>query len=124
MDGDPLSGINDGKVATQVATLADSSKVLTLTLPLRTGTDFSSSGPGELVSAAIDGVVYHIQGSDELVDFTTMAVSEITETDATDIQAGLPGLTSGDWTYRTFRTPGTLADGDPRDFIRGVVRAE
>ncbi len=120
-DGEPLDGANDGKMTGRIATLADTSKVLTLTLPLRTGADFSASAPGELVSAPIDGVVYHIQGSDDLIDFTTMAVSEITGDDATAMQLGLPALSSGSWTYRTFRIPGTVTDGNPAGFLRAKV---
>jgi autotransporter-associated beta strand protein len=122
LDGDPLNGANDGKVVGKVATLVDTSAVLTLTLPVRAVATFS--GAGEQVSAAIDGVVYNIQGSDDLADFTTMAVSEITGADATAIQLGLPALSSTAWTYRTFRTPGTVTEPDPKDFLRaGVVAA-
>ena len=126
LDGNPLSGINDGKVVVKLATLADSSKVLTLTLPLRRGATFS--GSTEQVSALIDGVIYSIQGSDTLAAAEwTLAVTEITGDDATAIQAGLPALSDlnadsiTDWTYRTFRSPGTVTDGTPGDFLRAKV---
>jgi autotransporter-associated beta strand protein len=118
LDGNPLSGLNDGKVVGKVATLADASKVLTLTLPVRAGASFS--GATEQVSNAVNGVVYTIQGSDTLgaADWP-LVVSEITDpTDKAAIQAGLPDLTDGGWIYRTFRSPGTTTDGDPRDFLR------
>jgi hypothetical protein len=79
------------------------------------------SGPGDLVSAAIDGVIYTIQGSDDLVDLTTMTVTEVTPA----LSAGLPALSvvpgdSGSWEYRTFRTPDAIT-ADPRDFMRAMV---
>jgi hypothetical protein len=116
-DGNPLSGANDGKVVGRTATLIDTSKVLILTLPVRAGAVFN--GPGDLVSDPVDGIVYQIQGSDDLVDFTTMGVTEITGADATAIQTGLPSLTG--WVYRTFRSPGIVTDGDSRDFLRAGV---
>jgi autotransporter-associated beta strand protein len=120
LDGDPLSGTNDGKVVAKVATLpSDSSRVLTLSLPVRTGAVFS--GPGDLVSTAIDGLTYSIQGSDDLGDFTSMTITEIIGDDATSVQTGLPALSSSAWSYRTFRSPGTVNDGDPRDFLRVKV---
>jgi hypothetical protein len=68
-------------------------------------------------------VIYRVQGSDALVAPWNLVISEVTGPDATNIQAGLPGLSvvpgdTGSWSYRTFRTPGHVADGDPRDFIR------
>lgn len=116
-DGDPLAAANDGKV---VAGLADpdgagpETSALVLTLPVRDGAVFS--GPGDLVSAAVDGVVYSIQGSDDLADFTSMEITEVTPA----LTAGLPALSTG-WTYRSFRTPGSPAEPDPRDFIRAGV---
>ena len=91
---------------------------MTLTLPVRTGASFS--GAAEQVSAAIDGVTYRIQGGDTLAAPWSLAIAEVTGADATAIQAGLPALSTG-WTYRTFRSPGTVADGDPSDFLRAGV---
>jgi autotransporter-associated beta strand protein len=126
-DGNPLSGANDGKVVGKVATLlSDGSRVLTLTLPVRR--DASFSGATAQVSALIDGLVYTIEGSDTLEAASwILAVTEITGPDAAAIQAGLPGLsdinndTITDWTYRTFRSPGSVTDDDPRDFLRANV---
>ena len=128
-DGDPRSGLNDGKVVSKVATLpSDGSKVLTLTRPVRNGATFS--GATEQVSALIDGLIYTIQGSATLdPDSWTLVITEITNpADVAAIQAGLPALSDingdsvADWTYRTFRTPGTVTDGShPHDFIRGKV---
>jgi len=117
MDGNPMSGINDGKVMSKVATLpSDSSRVLTLSIPVRVGATFN--GPGDLVSDLIDGLTYSIQGSDDLNDFTSMAITEITGTDATSVQSSLPPLSSAAWIYRSFRSPGSVNDGDSRDFLR------
>ncbi|MCX6879755.1 MAG: autotransporter-associated beta strand repeat-containing protein [Verrucomicrobia bacterium] len=118
-DGDPRSGANDGKVVGKVATLADANKVLTLTLPVRSGATFI--GATRKISAPIDGIVYTIEGSDTLdAEPWSLAVTEVTGPDATAIQAALPAPSAG-WTYRTFRSPGTVTDGDPRDFLRANV---
>lgn len=117
LDGDPLSGINDGKVVGKVALLpSDNSRVLTLSLPVRAGAAFN--GPGDLVSNQLDDLKYFIQGSDDLSDFTLMTITEITGSDVASVQTGLPPLSSAAWTYRTFRSPGTVDDGDPEDFLR------
>ena len=115
-NSDPLSGSSSGKIAGKAASVGGA-QVLTLTLPVRTGAVFS--GATEQVSAPVDGIVYRIQGSDDLNTFA-LVISEVTGADATAIQAGLPTLSTG-WTYRTFRTPGTMVDGDPQDFIRARV---
>ena len=119
-DGNPLSGANDGKIVGKIASVGGQN-VLTLTLPVRTGASFT--GATEQVSALIDGIVYRVQGSDELVAPWNLAITEVTGLDATNIQTGMPGLSvvpgdTGSWSYRTFRTPGHVADGDPRDFLR------
>ena len=50
--------------------------VLTYTLPVRgSGTPFS--GATEQVSDPVDGIIYRIQGSDDLVDWTGMVISEV-----------------------------------------------
>lgn len=116
-DGDPLSAGSDHKLVAKVATLPDVGMVLTFTLPVRDGAVFF--GPGDL-AAAIDGLVYLVQGSIDLMDFTTPEVAEITGPDALAIQAGLPALSSG-WTYRTFRLPDTVGGPNPRAFLRAGV---
>ncbi|MEO5917650.1 MAG: autotransporter-associated beta strand repeat-containing protein [Luteolibacter sp.] len=117
-DGNPLSGASDGKLVGKIGTVGGNN-VLTLTVPVRTGAVFSDDGTThEEVSALIDGVIYRIQGADELATWTNN-VTEVTGTDATTIQAGLPSLSTG-WTYRTFRVPGSVF-GKPTDFIRAKV---
>ena len=107
-DGDPLSGANDGKIVGKIATVGPD-QVLTLTLPVRNGAIFSASS-GDQVSALIDALYYRIEGDESLVPFAD-SITEITA-----ITAGLPTLSTG-WTYRTFRTPGTVLTV-PKAFIR------
>ncbi len=116
-DGNPLSGVSDGKIVGKIATVGGS-RVLTYTLPVRSGATFG--GAAALVSGVIDGITYTIEGSDGLVSWL-LDIDEVTGADAAAIQAGLPALSGGDWTYRTFRTPDAVT-ADPSDFIR--ARAE
>ena len=121
-DGDPLSAANDGKVSSKVASVGGDN-VLTLTVPVRSSSTFSNDAiTNEEVSAAIDAIVYRIQGSSDLSAWTR-DVTEVTATgDLTAIQAGLPTLSSG-WTYRTFRAPGNVAT-DAKDFLRAVIQPQ
>jgi autotransporter-associated beta strand protein len=106
-DGNPHSGGNDGKMVAKLASVSGTS-YFTLTLPIRIGATFS--GTGEKVSAAVDGIIYRIQGSTDLVEFTTRPVIEVIPA----LSAAMPALNSG-WEYRTFRldagTPGFLRVG-------------
>lgn len=112
-DGNPLSGANDGKIVGKIAAVAGSN-VLTLTLPVRTGATFT--GAAALVSAVIDGITYTIEGSDNLVTWP-LDIDEVTGADADALKATMPPLSSGAWTYRSFRTPDAVT-ADPSDFIR------
>jgi autotransporter-associated beta strand protein len=116
LDGNPQSGASSGKVVGRIATVGGE-QVLTLTLPVRT-TVGAFSGANAL-SAAGDGVTYTIEGSDDLGSWL-LDIDEVTGPDAAAIQAGLPALSSGDWTYRTFRSPGPVT-GDPSDFLRARI---
>ena len=117
LNGNPASGASTGKVVGKVASVGGS-PTLVLTLPVRSGATFS--GSTEQVSALIDGVIYHIQGSDQL-SVWDLAVSEVLGTDKTAIESGLPALDGG-WTYRTFQSPGGVG-GDPADFLRAVIES-
>lgn len=116
-DSDPLQPTNDGK---RVSVLADpdgagpEGTTLILTLPVRDGSVFQ--GPGDLVSSPLDGIFYKIQGSSDLVDFTTRNVSEATPA----LASGLPALSAG-WSYRSFYVTGSPTD---RAFLRTVVEEE
>jgi len=115
LDGNPLSGTASGKVVGRIANVGGG-QTLVLTLPVRSGATFS--GTTEQVSSLIDGVIYKIQGSDDLAAWN-LVVSEVTGTDRDAIQLGMPSLNTG-WTYRTFQSPGTIV-GDPTDFLRAVI---
>lgn len=117
LNANPSSGASTGKIVGKVASVGGN-PTLVLTLPVRTGATFS--GATEKVSALIDGLIYHIQGSDELTTWN-LAVGEVLGGDKTAIESGLPALDTG-WTYRTFQSPGVVS-GDPKDFLRAVIEA-
>lgn len=116
LNGNPLSGAASGKVRGIVAPVGGS-PTLVLTLPVRTGASFS--GSTEQVSGLIDGLIYTIQGSDQLTTWD-LVISEVTGTDKTAIESTMPPQGSVDWTYRTFQSPGTTT-ADPADFLRAVI---
>jgi hypothetical protein len=76
-------------------------------------------GGANALSASGDGVTYTVEGSDDLGTWL-LDIDEVTGPDAAAIQAGLPALSNGDWVYRTFRSPGSIA-GDPSEFLRVVI---
>ena len=119
-DGNPSSGVNDGKIVGKIATV-NSEQVFTLTLPVRVGTVADPADPAgsELGLRQVDdGLSYKIQASTDLASWA-LTVTEVTGTDASAIQLGLPALSSG-WVYRTFRAPGTVVSGEPRKFMRAI----
>jgi autotransporter-associated beta strand protein len=120
-DGEPLSGVSAGKTRVKIGAVAGSD-YLTITFPCRDGAVFS--GATDKVSGVVaGGVIYHVEGSDDLATWTTMQVSEVTgASDLTALQAGLPTLSSG-WTYRTFRAQNVVAAGNPGDFLRARAEA-
>jgi autotransporter-associated beta strand protein len=113
LDSDPLSGGASGKVVVKLGVVGGD-QVLTLTLPVRTAVG-AFSGANALTATG-DGVTYTIEGSDDLGSWL-LDIDEVTGPDATAIQSGLPAPSSGDWTYRTFRSPGPVT-GDPLEFLR------
>ncbi|WP_193214511.1 autotransporter-associated beta strand repeat-containing protein, partial [Luteolibacter marinus] len=116
LDGDPLSGATGGKIVVKVASVGGE-QVLTLTIPVRTAV--GTFNGADAITASGDGVTYTVEGGNGL-DSWLLDIDEVTGPDAAAIQAGLPGLTNGDWVYRTFRTPGNVAS-DPAEFIRARV---
>lgn len=118
-DGNPLSGVNDGKIVGKVATV-DGADVLTLTLPVRGAAPAPtfSIDTGDRVSVVVDDIIYRIEGDEALSPFAD-TITEVTGDDATAIQAGMPTLSSG-WSYRTFRAPGTTTT-IPKAFLRAKV---
>jgi fibronectin-binding autotransporter adhesin len=119
IDGNPLGG-SEGKLAALVTDVdpgAGVENAFALTVPIRTGATFT--GPGDLVSPAIDGIIYSIQGSTGLVDFTSIDVSEVVPA----LSGGMPAPSTG-WTYRTFRLPGSPSAPHTKAFLRvGVAEA-
>lgn len=117
-DGNPLSGGSDGRIFTKVATV-NGAPALTLTLPVRVGTTFGVS-TGELVSApGSSGVIYHIQGSVDLVSWV-LDIDEVPAGDVAAVQTGIATPETG-WTNRSFYIPGSDPSGTPKCFIRAQV---
>lgn len=110
----PTSPSASGKVRARVENVSGSD-VLVITLPVRDGATFSGVTAQE---ATIDNLTYSIEGSDDVDDWN-LVISEVTP--ALTANPALPALDAG-WTYRTFRTPGSV-DIDPEDFIRLKVTA-
>ena len=110
---DPNSGIPSGKVSTGIRDISGV-KVLTLTLPVR-GTATPFSGSSQQVSDPVDGIVYRIQGSNDLSDWNSTVISEVVP----PLSAGLPALNEG-WEYRTFRVQGDVGS-NPRCYIRAMI---
>lgn len=120
-DGDPLSGEANGKIRSIITDVDSGAPVvnaLTITLPVRAGAVFN--GPGDQVSDSVDGILYRIQSSTDLSDFTSSNVTEVTDNAAILTELSLPALSGAGWTYRTFRAPGTPGT-DAKEFIRIVA---
>jgi hypothetical protein len=84
-------------VSTTLCVTPDDENALVITLPVRTGAVFPGSGP--MVSNAIDGVIYTVEGSAAPSEFGGLALAEI---EPLDVEA-MPKLPAG-WEYRSFRT--------------------
>ncbi|MEI7927620.1 MAG: hypothetical protein WCH40_03650, partial [Verrucomicrobiales bacterium] len=115
-DGDPLSGVDEGKIVGKITTLGGD-QVMTLTLPVRGAARAPtfSTDSGDLVSAAIDGIIYRIEGAVDLSTFND-SIEEVTPA----ITEGLPALSSG-WSYRTFRRSIDTVTTLPTAFLRAKV---
>ncbi len=92
--GSPVSGSDNGQQQIRtVAVAANSPRVLTRTVEVRAGATFEKSG--NKLTATVDGVVYTIEGSLDLVNFES-AVSEV-----------VPSLGTGSpktgYVFKTFR---------------------
>ena len=120
-DGDPLVGDANAKIRSIITDVDSGAPVvnaLTITLPVRAGAVFS--GPGDQVSASVDGILYRIQSSTDLADFTNANVTEVTDNAAILTLLGMPPLSGPQWTYRTFRAPGTPGT-TLKEFIRAAA---
>jgi len=115
LDGHPSSGAATGKTRSRIETVG-SEQALVITLPVR-GTASAPTFSGTTSkTATVDGVVYTIEGSNELAAFD-QGVTEVTP--ASD--AGMPTTNPG-WSYRTFRLNGAVSARGARGFLR--VRVE
>jgi len=109
----PVSPVTGGKIVTRTA-LIGGVRYLTLTVPVRDGAVFT--GTGGLTSQAIDGLIYRIRGSGDLLSFNA-GVTEVVPALASDLPALDPG-----WSYRSFRlNAGISAAGE--GFMRAEVSA-
>ncbi|BCU77183.1 autotransporter-associated beta strand repeat-containing protein [Luteolibacter sp. LG18] len=117
-DGQPMSGMEEGNILAKIGQVSGQ-PALTISLPVRNGAIFSSTG-GELISSLVDGVVYHIQGAVDLQNWSFIPVQELTGPDAAALQSALPAPGPG-WTNRTFYIPGSDPAGSPKVFIRAKV---
>lgn len=124
INGNPLSGTGNTRYVGRNGTVTHADlvarTVLTLTLPVRNGTVFTP-GAGELVSAANDGLVYRIQGSTALADWSGVQVLEVPHTAERDaIQAGIAPADAG-WSNRTFYIPNSVPGPMSKNFMRARV---
>lgn len=102
-DGNPDDGSDNGKVFVVTADGDDSPDAtdeLILTVAMRAGATFPASGV-PLVSTAVDGVTYRVEGSIDLSTFGTQVNRQ-----ANAIGAGLPSPNAG-WEYRSFSLEGS-----------------
>ena len=115
IDGEPRDPRPTSKVSVK-SVAVEEAEHLTITLPVREDAEFH--GSGDQVSDPIDGIVYLIQGSTGLVDFTSLDVVEL----PSPLLGDMPGLSEG-WEYRSFRLAADMQE-EPRGFLRmGVVPA-
>ena len=116
LDGNPESGVATGRVRSRVETV-EADQALVITLPVRAGAVFDNT-PGPSADAAIDNMIYTIEGSNDLATFD-QGVTEI------DVSSGdMPPLSGAGWTYKTFRLNGAVGGGTPRGpkgFLRAVI---
>ena len=107
LDGDPLSSPNDGKQRVAIEDVSGTNFV-TCTLPVRSGAVLAANGE---LSASVDGIVYSVAGSFDLISFGNHIAEQVPAA-----EAGLPALNPG-WSYRTFRLNRGISD-QTQGFIR------
>ncbi len=113
LSSDPLLASSNPARTQHQLSYDGSTAVLNLTFPARDGAVFS--GATEQSSLAIDGVIYRVQGSTDLLNWN-LEVNEVTGSEASVIQAGLSSLDSG-WSHRTFRLLPTLQN-ESKGFLK------
>lgn len=101
LNGDPTDGSNNGLTAKLIQdATAPAGDQLTLIIAARRGASFAA-GVNGVSTATIDGVVYTVQGSLDLV-FPAEDVTHVGASDTAPAAAGLPSLVGEDWEYHTF----------------------
>jgi autotransporter-associated beta strand protein len=121
LNGNPNNGSNNGLTALVLQdTNASTTNELTLVAAVRDGAVFAPAGTTQ--TATIDGVVYTIEGSLDLV-FPGSAVSTVgSAIETTPAGTTLPDITGSDWEYRTFRLD--ASEGLPgKGFLRAKITA-
>jgi myo-inositol-hexaphosphate 3-phosphohydrolase len=111
-DGDPLSGTADGRFRAAIDSTGGAN-YFTVTFPVRNGASFTGA---TALSAAVDGIVYSLSASRNLVNFDEGMVEVVPP-----LVASLPSLHPG-WSYRTFRATEFVADR-PAFFLRLMTTA-
>ena len=121
-NGDPRSGASQGLFFQRLADGADgdTSAELTLTIAVRRGAVFAAGVNNAQVSAAIDGLLYRLEGNAGLAGAWNSAISHHGFSDTSPAGSGLPDLTGAGWHYHTF----SAFNGLPgKGFVRAVVVA-
>ncbi|MFD0895462.1 autotransporter-associated beta strand repeat-containing protein [Luteolibacter ambystomatis] len=112
--GDPLSGATGQRIVARRATV-NTFQMLTLTVPVRNGAVFSGSPD---LTATVDGIIYHIQASLDLADWTSIPAAEVPVGDRQPlIDAATPAPTG--YTNRFFYVPDSQENS--KVFLRAKV---
>ena len=82
---------------------------MAFTFPVRKGA--IAAGQGEVTLQSDGGLVYRVEASDDLLDWS-LPIAELTGLPAAAIRADLPRLSDG-WEYRSYQIP-----LDSRGFLR------
>ena len=104
-NGDPLKASDNGMLFTESKDTGadpDSNKELACTVAVRRGAVFTAPAGQAQVSAAIDGVIYTVEGGADPAGPWNAAVSNAGASNTPPAGSGLPDLTGSQWEYRTF----------------------
>lgn len=107
LDGNPATGAASGKVRSRIETV-EGQQALVITFPVRSTTGAFGGSPGLAATDAAGDVRYEVLGSNTLAAFD-QGVTEIPAS-----TAGMPALSSEDWTYKSFRLDGAIGGATPR----------
>ena len=93
----------------------DPSAELTLTIAVRRGAMFTAGTNNSQVSAAVDGLVYRMEGNADLAGAWDSVITHHGYSDTPPAGSALPDLTGTGWHYHTFSAFNGLQG---RGFIR------